>query len=308
MPACVVPSAVVRIRATYLLATLALLVTFPCAVGVLTPTPSAIETWAVLAASGGFAAILLLGEARRDSYAFAQFAVVALLFPGTFAVAAYAVAESATGRMRAIMTCATCALGIVGAVVQLWREHHIEDVGVNVLLERFGMASIFETDGVQWAVERGPENVEAGGSWISVFLQSCVGASRSVTIQLEDVTGLLQRRGSVTTPRLEPVTLGPGEVGALQVPVCWGPKPAKKTWLYVSLRARGEPGRRLRRFRGRPASERTRQWFQLFALLGGYVVWGGGVRFAFVNPSERSGSDEAPPPTWHSMVRAIGST
>ena len=155
--------------------------------------------------------------------------------------------------------------------------------------------------------ERGPEDVGAGGSWIKVFLQSCVAAERSVAIQPEDVAGLLERRGSVTTPRLEPVILGPGEVGALQVPVRPGPKPAKRTWLYVSLRARGEPGRRLRRHRGRPPSERTRQGSQLFALLGGYVVWGGGVRFAFVNPGERSGSDEAPAPTWHSMVRAMGS-
>ena len=57
--------------------------------------------------------------------------------------------------------------------------------------------------------------------------------------------------------------------------------------------------------RGKPRGSVTTP--RLDALLGGYFVWGGGVRVVFVNPGERSGSEEAPAPTWHSMVRAMGS-
>ncbi len=290
----------VRVRATYLVATLALLVAFPFVVAVLTPSPSALSTWIVLGVFGAIAALLLVHEARRDSYALAQFAVVSLLFPGTFAVAAYVVAETSAGRMRAIAAATACLIGIAGAVYQLWKEHRIEDVGVNVLLARFDKGSIFEIDGVQWAVERGGDDV-GRESWIKVFLQSCVAAERSVTIELEDVAGLLGRRGSLTTPPLEAVTLGPGDVGGLLIPVRPGPRPAEEAWLYVSVQARGAPGRRLRRFRGQTASGRTKRGFQLFALLGGYLVWGGGVRCRFVNRDERAGSESAPPATWQSI-------
>lgn len=293
----------VRVRMAYLLGTLALMVAFPCLVGVVMPTPSARETWIVLLVAGSLAALLLGREARRDVYPFAQFSVVALLFPATFAISAYVVAESDAGRVRAVGGGLACALGIAWAVVVLWREHHAKDEAVNVLLERFARDEILEIDGVQWTVVRGPEDV-AVPTWIRIFVQSCVAAERTVIISLEDVTGLLKRRGSLATPPIQPLRLAPGEVGALLVPVGAGPRPAREALLYVSVRARGGAGRRLRRFRGRPASERTRLGFQLFALLGGIVTWGGGVRFAFINTTERAeGAGGSEPATWQSISR-----
>jgi hypothetical protein len=85
---------VVPVRLTYLLARVALLVGVPCLVGVLAPGPSAAATWGTWLASRAVAAALLAVEARRDLYLFAQFAVVALLFPLTFPVAAWVVAGS----------------------------------------------------------------------------------------------------------------------------------------------------------------------------------------------------------------------
>ena len=278
----------VRIRLTYLLASLALLVAFPCLVGVLTPGPSAGATWGTLLASVAVAAVLLAVEARRDLYPFAQFAVVVLLFPLTFAVAVYVVAESDAGRARAIAGGVGCALGIAGAIGVLWREHRAPDEVPDVLFERFGAERVFEIDGVQWAVERGPAEV-GEEAWVEISLQSCVAAARSVTVALEDVTGLLRRRGSLATPSLDPVSLGPGEVGVLWVPVRAGPRPAREALLYVSVRARGPRGRRLRKRRAPAASERVKLGFQIFALLGGHLVWGGGVRCSFENAGEVAG-------------------
>jgi hypothetical protein len=273
---------VVRVRPTYLLASLALLVAFPCVVGVLSPGPSAGATWATLIASGTVAAIFLSVEARRDLYPFAQFMLVTLLFPLTFAIAAYLVAESEVGRARAVGGGVACVLGIAAAVGVLWHEHHAKDVVPDVLFERFGADSVFEIDGVQWVVERGPAEV-AQGAWVEIFLQNCVAAERSVTVTLEDVTGLFKRRGSLAMPPPDPVSLGPGEVGALWVPVRAGPRPAREALLYVSVRARGARGQRVRKRRARAASERVKLGFQLFALLGGHLMWGGGVHCSFEN-------------------------
>ena len=90
-------------------------------------------------------------------------------------------------------------------------------------------------------------------------------------------------------PPLDPISLGPGEVGALWVPVCAGLRPAREALLYVSVRARGPRGARLRKRRAPAASERMKLGFQVFALLGGHLVWGGGVRVAFENPREVEG-------------------
>src|SRR5262249_21509994 len=148
-------------------------------------------------------------------------------------------------------------------------------------------------DGVQWIAVRGPAEVE-GGSFLRILVQSCVAAERTVSIGLEDITGLLRRRGSLTTPALDEIRLAPGEAGALHVPVLPGPRPAPDAFLYVSLRARGPGGRRLRVFRARAAAERKRLGFQLFALLGGHFVEDDGVRFAFSNPREVRGAAVAP--------------
>ena len=285
---------------TYLLGTLALMVAFPCLVGVLMPTPSARETWIVLLVAGGLATLFLGLEAGRDLYPFAQFSLVALLFPGTFAIAAYVVAETDAGRLRAAGGVIACALGITWAVVMLWRGHHAEDEAVNVLLQRFAKHAIMEIDGVQWTGERGPEDV-AGPTWIRIFLQNCVAAERTVSVSLEDLTGLLRRRGSLATPPLAPLRLASGEVGALLVPVLPGPRPAQEARLYVSVRARGPAGRRLRQFRAPAAPERVRLGFQLFAILGGHLAWGGGVRFAFTNTSGRVGHEGSEAATWASL-------
>ena len=291
----------VRVRITYLVATLALMVALPCLVGVLTPGPSAVETWLTLGVSGTLALMALAFEARRDVFAFAQFMLVTLLFAATFAAAAYVAAESSQGRRRAILAGAVCVAGMGWSVARLLREHYAKGELPNWLLEHFHRSAVFEIDGVQWTLTQGPERL-GGDNWVRVFLQNTVAAERVVTIAFEDVTGLRRQRGSLLIPAVAPVTLGPGEVGSLHVPVAIGPQPAHTTDLYISVTARGPVGRRLRPFRARAASERTRRWLQLLALLAGHVVWGGGVRFRFHNPHHHPNVHGAPADaTWEAI-------
>jgi hypothetical protein len=283
----------VRVRITYLVATLALMVALPCLVGVLTPGPSAPGSWLTLGLSGALALWLLAFEARRDVFAFAQFMLVAFLFAATFAAAAYVAAESSEGRRRAVLAGAVCVAGMGWCVLRLLREHRAQGELPNWLLERFHRSALFEIEGVQWTCTQGPERL-GGENWLRVFLQNAVAAERVVSIALEDVTGLGRQRGSLLVPTIASVTLRPGEVGSLYVPVAIGPRPARTTDLYISVRARGPVGRRLRPFRARAAPERTRPWLQLLALFAGHLVWGGGVRLRFHNPHRHPNLHGAP--------------
>jgi hypothetical protein len=295
----------VRVRMTYLLATLALMIALPCVVGVLAPGPSALETWLVLGVSATLAGLALAAEARRDVFAFAQFMLVALLFGLTFAAAAYVAAESSEGRQRAVAAGALCVVGMGWSVVRLWREHRAQGELPNWLLAHFHRSSIFEIDGVQWTGTQSQARL-GGENWARIFLQNTVAAERIVTIAFEDVAGLQRRRGSLLVPSIEPVTLGPGEVGSLYVPVGIGAQPAPKTDLYVSVKTRGPAGRRLRPFRAQAASERMRRGLQLMALLAGHLVWGGGVRFKFHNPHNHPNLYGTPAgATWESIERPV---
>src|SRR5688572_12136965 len=163
---------------TYLVASLALIAALPCFLGVLMPGPSATATWVVLIVGGGLAAVMLVAEARRDAYAFAQYSVVALLIPGTFAVAALTVAETTRGRVLAAAGVAVCVALIVVAIAKLWRDHRASDEAPNVLLESFDKKDIFEIEGVQWAGVQGDANLGTG-SLVRISLQNCVAAERT---------------------------------------------------------------------------------------------------------------------------------
>jgi hypothetical protein len=294
---------VVRLRFHYTLATLALMFALPCTLGALAPGPTAPATWAILCASTVVAALCLVHEARQDGYSFAQYSVVALLFPLTIGISALFVAESSGAMVAAAVCCAACVALLAVAVLALWRAHHLVDELPNLLQERFGKEALFETDGVQFTAERGDADV-AAGSWVRIFLQSCVAAERTVRISLDSVSGMLQRSGGLCTPALEAVALAPGEMGALLVPVRPGTRPQREAHLYLTVQARGAGGRRLRRLRARVPTTRRGTGFQLFALLGGHLVWGGGLRLTFVNADRRVGSAEAiPTPSWKSIDR-----
>ena len=293
----------VRLRFHYTLATLALMFAIPCAMGALAPGPTATAAWVILCLSTVVAALCLVHEARQDGYSFAQYSVVVLLFPLTLAIATLFVAESTRAMVAAAVCCAACLVLLALSVLALWRAHHLVDELPNVLQERFGKEALFETDGVQFTAERGEGDV-AAGSWVRIFLQSCVAAQRTVRISLDSVSGMLQRSGGLCTPALEPVELAPGEMGALLVPVRPGARPQRETHLYLTVHAHGAGGRRLRKLRARVPTTRRGTGFQLFALLGGHLVWGGGLRMIFVNADRKVGSAEAiPTATWKSIDR-----
>lgn len=116
----------VRVRITYLLGTVAILVALPCLLAALAPGPTSTATWVTLASSGAIATLCSSFEARRDDYALAQFAVVILGIAAAFAVGVYAAAETETSRWRAMMGIGFCGVGFVWAVSRILREQRLQ--------------------------------------------------------------------------------------------------------------------------------------------------------------------------------------
>jgi hypothetical protein len=104
----------------------------------------------------------------------------------------------------------------------------------------------------------------------------------------------LQRRAGLQIAPPTEIDLGPGEVGTVAFPFRWGGAPAGDVRLYVVLRASGPGGARLRAHRARPGSYRTHPAFQLFALLGGHLVWGGGTFVSVRTPGGTEATSMSP--------------
>lgn len=173
----------------------------------------------------------------------------------------------------------------------------------NVLLQWISADDIVEVDGVQLAVGLDSlPNAHAPGM-ISVYVQSCVDAPRTVRLKLEDIaSGLLQSRAGLELCPDGDFDLGPGDVGRLMLPFRWGAAKPGEARIYLEASASGPGGRRLIRFRAKPITFRTKPGFQVFALLGGYIVTGGGVYVSVQVPEgHRQSGGEPLLPAWVAM-------
>lgn len=269
-----------NIRGTYTLASISLLVAAVVILYALVMPIGPTARW-TLSIALTLAAALIALEARRDPLAAAKFGAVVC---GLFVVVAgggWSLATDPSGHMRSIALGLASLVGFAVCVHLDLRESRKTDVVPNLLLAQFDPRVVFETEGVQWVGTQGPMDLRTP-SFVCVHLQNCVEAPRRVKVSLDEPSWGRSRRGSRVAP-IEPVELGPGEAVTLTIPVSAGPRAHHDIELYVAVRARGGAGRRLRVFRGQAATSRVTLPMQILGAVAGYAIWGGGVRFRFVN-------------------------
>ncbi len=270
----------INVRGTYLIATIALFVASVCLLGVVTSALSE-TTLITLGVSALVAGVLLNYERRRDSLALALYAACVLPFVALVAGIIWRQADAGPSQI-AVATLAVSVAGFVACVAFVIRERRKTDVVPNVLLQRVSPASVFESEGVQWAFAQGSSDLRRP-STIQVLLQNCIDAPRRVRIRLTEESGTLRRRGGVRLPPIGDVELAAGEVVAVTVPVSAGARESRCVDVYIELRASGPAGERLRVFRGRIASTRVSVVMQILGAFAGYFLWGGGVSVSFAN-------------------------
>jgi hypothetical protein len=257
-----------NVRATYVLATIALLATaIAAAIAGAQHGPVA----AVVALVAALVALLLIRhEWRRDRQAAAMFVLffsasglcicgaIVAFFPGSWWGLAGALGAGA--------------LVITGALARvLWREHRFADEREE-WTSRFAAGPVFEDDGVQWQLVVDGADLSRGVG-LTLYLQNNVEASREVTLRFRDESGLLGRAGTVAVPELASVMLPAGGHARAQVTVvASGEKKVSDVRLYTLVDAEGAPAPRNRRRRGQPGPRPTPRWLTVLAPIAGMVI------------------------------------
>jgi hypothetical protein len=228
------------------------------------------RTWMILAAAVVVAGGIAL-ELRRDPWDFAVFGAAT----GTIGAMIFGLVALVDRRPTPYATSAAIVslAAAIAAGVTLWRLSRAADEVPNVLADQFGKGALLESDGVQLVVVPPAEVSAREAATLQLFLQNCFDAAREVSVRLESDG---RARRLLYDPR--PVArLGPLEVGVLAIPLRARPGPAGWAELVASVSADGAGGRRVRRWRARPATKRIRPWVQALAFVTGHLVWGGGI-------------------------------
>lgn len=292
----------VGVRLTYAIATIALFPALIALIPVLDPGGSpGTATWVTLAVAWPLLLLLAVHEWRRDRYALAMFGVVVTFVVAMVGGSLGAMAATTAGQVRGIGLGVLATALLAASIAVIVRERRMKDEVPDHLLARFGPDAMLETEGVVWAVTSNPTDGDLLGL-VTVFVQSNLAAARTLQLELEPVAGFWSRRGGLAVAAVAPFELPAGRLACCCIPVAPGVDPVAKAHLYVHVRAKGPAGRRIRKHRGRAATRRTTTAFQLFALLGGHLVWGGGVRATFENPSRRTSDLPPPVPTWRTLA------
>jgi hypothetical protein len=253
------------------------------------------RTWLwTLTAAALVAMLFTRAEWRRDRRDSAVVLLALLALPFFASGAVVALFDGAV-RLKALGVTLLCAgLGAFLGIA-LWRELHRVDGLPHNLAARFPADSVFEDDGVEWALEALNDDV-AERSFVRIQLQNNVDAERIVTLRLRDELPKSGRRGTLRFGRLEPIRLPAAADATVFVPVVANERTARDAIrVYAELNATGPSGPRNRRKRAdsgpRPLS---RIWVVLGALTGHWIFKRGGV-FITVRSSGTSITDQALP-------------
>jgi len=160
----------------------------------------------------------------------------------------------------------------------------------DVLGDQFPADSIYEEEGVQWAIDVHGEDLTEDAQAI-LTLQSCVDAERTCKIAF-----LRERPTQRAYFRVNPtsIVLPAGDVIEVTYPIFATEHSAKQFWVYVEVGVSGKAGVRNRSVRRQRAKRRVNVPEMLLFLLIGQLRWGGGLRLSFRSQGIRKRT--SPPP------------
>jgi hypothetical protein len=217
-------------------------------------------------------ALLLWREAKRDLDAVLTLVGVFLLLTA-LCVGTYLYYAEDTG-LAPKVALAACIVTSVACGVATWRRQGTGSSDFpNILAAMVQPTSIFETEGVQLTglLDQGRERRPHA---VSVLLQNCFDAPRTVTIRFDAAGSEKYMRFH----REHKVEIGAAEVSRVVFPVIAPTYPGTYQ-LYLSIAVGSAGGKRVRLWRAQEATERTRTATTVALLAVGHLKVGGGIRF-----------------------------
>jgi hypothetical protein len=248
----------------------------------------------VFAAGLGIAALGLFAEAKRNLYAFSGFMTVVGFVTGmiTGAVALMGSGPHPVAAAVAVLSVLT----VIACVVFLVRTEYGREKIPNILRQQFHRSRIYEVDGVQLVPGQSQTEVNAGEQFeIRVVAQNCWDKERTLMFRLKSATRISTNKAGVKFPSEGKVTLPPGAVAALTIPVVAEPGAKGRYRLIASPKVSGEDGRRVRRWRAQAWPTHIPAWLTLLLAAGGVLggqghvllAWGGSELKVRVHPANQ---------------------
>jgi hypothetical protein len=277
----------------YALATFALLLLLPLTLAALRSWPKHSDMLPAVCALAVPTGILFAIEARRDLYAFCQYALVTAVLFG-IAVGGALVLGTSGGIALWLLEALVVAGGALSARY-VFQVHFSKDTVPDVLRQKFSESAIVEGSGVQWAaVVNVAEIPKTGLGTLSLIFQNCFDTAREVSIDHYVGNRLIDESSPLRAAPLETFELPGGEVVKVTIPIGSCCKLATDVELLTVPVAKGKGGLRIRRRRARDAFRRRSTAERLLLLAIGVVTWGGGLRVRLRLPARRMSSPEAP--------------
>jgi len=217
---------------------------------------------------------LLILQARRDMH---EVCVYLAIFGSITAFISGAIIHGTEEINYIVVTVAVLAtVSVIYSFVYLIREKFITDDIPNVLIEKFGKERIFEAEGVQFVVDHNGESVKAGDFFeIELYLQNCFDNELTMCVSLDNSR---KNRKRMEYPTESEFIVPGGAVISVVIPVKVNVDAKKKFSLTAGFRVKGSGNKRIRRWRAATHTPPTTGGLQAFALLGGVLISGGGMK------------------------------
>ena len=271
---------------------------------------------AIIAACFAVVVIGLTIKAKTDNYSASAFtAGMSLIIAVTMWV--IVIGEGQVGKsgqyISALAAAIAASISTVFGFIWLLKVHQAPEPFPNILFEKFDKRKIYESKGVQFALES-PGVLEAGSiAYMRFHIQNCWDTPRTVTLTLDGGKGL-------TYPGLTQITLEGLAAGIMHIPFAAQTKAKKRNQLKFNSAVVGRGGKRLRKKRGKDVSTSGAAIAAglLFGVLGALLVKSGITAHIQITPHPNPNAAETqivlPPVSWeeifkpeaHHFIKPIG--
>jgi hypothetical protein len=220
---------------------------------------------ALSAVAAGVAALGLWIEARLNFLSFVYFSCVCSMI---FAVIFIAIGVSSNHGLPALVLGGGFSLLAAWSVIYLLRRQYTppaEGEPPDLLLESFGRANVWETNGVHFALQADQRMSVQEVHPLRIHLQNCLDAPCEVRVDMKQARGFLRRARLDFPPRCA-AAIDPVEVGVLDVPL--RARTPGTAVLRLKLHVKPKGGERVRHRRARSFAWLP-WWLRLLGRLAG---------------------------------------
>jgi len=229
----------------------------------------------------------LVAQGKRDLYGVCLFTTVTGLILAIIS-GAIKVYSTEPHPIAVIISVIGIFIMIASVAYLVWCQYGTDKVP-NILCQMFNRSAIYETEGVQFVALHNGKQITAGDYFtITLFMQNCWNIERTARLSLH-----IKRNNGLICPAKTTIVLPAGAVIKVCIPIGSAPNAKGHFSLSGGLYVNSRGGSRVRRWHAQAHTPPVSAATKGIALLGGVLVWGGGIRIeGNIVPSRSTANSE----------------